>query len=124
MYHNNGGNKPDALDRLVRQDIINQHATKKVNEHVSDVDWMELGDIARKKNVAFTSASDIRNERAANQGIFNGLVNGVAQTIKAAPFRILAAAGEMLDIPDYFNGSDFDKTFGDGKDEYGNFFSK
>lgn len=126
MYPNNGGNgKPDALDRLVRQDIIETQKARKVDEHVSDIDWMELGDIAEKKqkNVAFTTSSDIRNERAANQGVFLGLANGVLQTVKAAPWRVLAAAGEMLDIPDYFNGSDFDKTFGDGADEYGNFFS-
>lgn len=125
MYPETGenGGKPDALDRLVRQDIIRTHESKVTDEHVSDIDWSELGDLAGKKNVAFTSASDIRNERAANQGIWSGLANGVAQTLGAAPFRIMAAAGEMLDIPDYFNGSDFDKTFGDGKDEYGNFFS-
>ncbi len=125
MYPETGenGGKPDALDRLVRQDIIRTHESKVTDEHVSDIDWSELGDLAGKKNVAFTSASDIRNERAANQGIFWGLANGVAQTLRAAPYRIMAATGEMLDLGDYFNGSDFDKTFGGGEDEYGNFFS-
>lgn len=126
MYPKNGRDligKTDALDRLVRKDIVDTNDATQVKEHISDIKWSELGDMVAGRNVVSYNASDFRNEKAANQGFWSGLYNGVAQTIKAAPFRVMAAAGEMLDIGDYFNGSGFDKMFGDGKDEYGNFFS-
>lgn len=125
----NGDDELAALKPLIQERSAAQNK-QQYNEYrgddiTSDVkSGTKIGDYAKGHNVAIWNHKDLQNKRAAEQGILGALGNGVAQTIFAMPGRILAATGDMLDLPDYVRGTALGDIMGvDGEDGYGNFFS-
>ncbi len=126
----NGDDALKALKPFIDKYTYDQNQLAQVSYEGDDIhsdvqEGTTLGDYAKGHNVAIWDNKSLQNKRASEQSILGAMGNGVAQTIFAAPSRILASIGDMLDAPDYVRGTALGDTLGvDGTDHYGNFFSE
>ena len=125
----NGEEELEKLEPLIQSEFEAENKARyneyKGSDITSDIiEGSKLADYAKGRNSAIWDSKSLQNDRAGKQGVLGAIGNGVAQTIAAMPGRVLAAAGDMLDLPDYVRGTALGDLMGvDGEDGYGNFFS-